>query len=99
MAVYRDRPYSQFNFTVDLGNGDVANPKGGFQEVSGLGALTSPEHIRSTLWSIYKYNHKPNLFNHNTVQRTFALNDEAALVICDYAKHSRPKIWSSIPFA
>jgi uncharacterized protein (DUF608 family) len=61
-------------------------------EVSGLGALVSPEHIRAALRSIYKYNHKPDLFNHETVQRTFALNDEAALVICDYGRHARPKI-------
>ena len=32
MAVQRDRPYSQFNFVVDLGDGAGA----GFQEVSGL---------------------------------------------------------------
>jgi phage tail-like protein len=38
MAQFRERPYSQFNFLVDLGNGtgtDVA--QAGFQEVSGLG--------------------------------------------------------------
>ena len=61
-------------------------------EVSGLGSLVSPEHIRATLQSIYKYNHKPDLFDHENVQRTFALNDEAALVICDYGRHARPKI-------
>jgi phage tail-like protein len=33
-----NRPYSQFNFLVDLGNGgDTADPQAGFQEVSGLG--------------------------------------------------------------
>ena len=34
MTSYRDRPYVQFNFLVDLGTGD--GPHGGFQEVSGL---------------------------------------------------------------
>jgi uncharacterized protein (DUF608 family) len=61
-------------------------------EVSGLGELLSPDHIRTALRSIYKYNHKPHLFDHETVQRTFALNDEAALIICDYGTHARPKI-------
>jgi phage tail-like protein len=37
MAEFRERPYSQFNFTVDLGTGDTSSPKAGFQEVSGLG--------------------------------------------------------------
>lgn len=36
MAVVRDRPYTQFNFLVDLGDGDAEGPHAGFQEVSGL---------------------------------------------------------------
>lgn len=34
---YRDRPYSQFNFTVEAEIGDRGGESGGFQEVSGLG--------------------------------------------------------------
>ena len=37
MAVFRERPYAQFNFLVDLGDGVTDGPKAGFQEVSGLG--------------------------------------------------------------
>lgn len=37
MAVQRDRPYSNFNFLVDLGTGAVEGPEAGFQEVSGIG--------------------------------------------------------------
>lgn len=37
MATERERPYSQFNFLVDLGAGDTDSPQAGFQEVSGLG--------------------------------------------------------------
>ena len=37
MAVLRDRPYTQFNFLVDLGSGITDGPEAGFQEVSGLG--------------------------------------------------------------
>ena len=36
MAVQRDRPYAQFNFLVDLGDGVTEGSKAGFQEVSGL---------------------------------------------------------------
>src|ERR1035438_1759582 len=53
-------------------------------EVAGLGPLVSPENIRKTLASIYRYNYKRSLATHDTVQRTFALNNEAAMVICDY---------------
>jgi phage tail-like protein len=37
MAVLRDRPYTQFNFLVDLGTGITDGPEAGFQEVSGIG--------------------------------------------------------------
>ena len=37
MAVFRDRPYTQFNFLVDLGDGDAEAVQAGFQEVSGIG--------------------------------------------------------------
>ncbi|MCB8944429.1 MAG: phage tail protein [Ardenticatenaceae bacterium] len=37
MAELRERPYSQFNFLVDLGTGDANSVQAGFQEVSGLG--------------------------------------------------------------
>jgi len=38
MTSYRDKPYAQFNFLVDLGTGD--GPHGGFQEVSGVRKIT-----------------------------------------------------------
>ena len=37
MAVLRDRPYVQFNFLVDLGDGVTEGPQAGFSEVSGIG--------------------------------------------------------------
>ena len=36
MAVARERPYTQFNFLVDLGNGSTDGPHAGFQEVSAI---------------------------------------------------------------
>ena len=61
-------------------------------DVTGLGPLLDVNHIRKTLDSIYRYNRKPTLVNHDSVQRVFALNDEAAMVICDYGKAKRPRI-------
>jgi non-lysosomal glucosylceramidase len=61
-------------------------------EVAGLGPLVDPVKCRTTLASIYRYNYKRALFEHDTVQRTFALNDEAALVIADYGRGDRPKV-------
>jgi uncharacterized protein (DUF608 family) len=61
-------------------------------DVAGLGPLVSEDHVKKTLASIYRYNHKSSLANHDTVQRTFALNNESAMVICDYGKAERPRI-------
>ncbi|MGC2662356.1 MAG: GH116 family glycosyl-hydrolase [Bryobacteraceae bacterium] len=61
-------------------------------DVAGLGTLVDSRHIETTLDSIYRFNHKANLLDHDSVQRTYALNDEAATVVCDYANAERPKI-------
>jgi phage tail-like protein len=37
MAILRDRPYNQFNFLVDLGDGNSDGMQAGFQEVSSIG--------------------------------------------------------------
>jgi uncharacterized protein (DUF608 family) len=61
-------------------------------EVAGLGPLVSPENVQKTLASVYRYNYKRSLATHDNVQRTFALNNEAAVVVCDYGKAQRPHI-------
>ncbi len=61
-------------------------------EVGGMGPLVSPENIRRTLRSIYNYNYRPTLKGHDNVQRTYALNEEAAVLVCDYGKAERPHI-------
>jgi phage tail-like protein len=47
MAVLRDTPYLQFNFLVDLGDGNTDGPQAGFQEVSGLGFEVSVAEYRN----------------------------------------------------
>jgi uncharacterized protein (DUF608 family) len=60
--------------------------------VMGLGALVSEKNMDTTLESIYKYNYKRSMVDHDNVERTFALNDEKAMVICDYGTAPRPHI-------
>ena len=60
--------------------------------VAGLGELLDPAHIRAALKSIYKYNYRRNLAHHASVQRVYALNDEAAVINCDYSKGTRPEV-------
>ncbi len=79
--------------TFQLGEGCLVDQLAGqyFAQVAGLGLLIDRDHVKQTLQSIYKYNYKRALHNHESVQRVFALNDEAGLVICDYPKGKRPQ--------
>jgi len=47
---------------------------------------------RPTLRAIYGSNYKRTLLEHDNVERTFALNDEAAVLVCSYAEGSGPRI-------
>ncbi len=82
------------NPTFQLGDGCLVDQLVGqyFAQVAGLGLLLDPQHVHKALQSIYQYNYKRTLFDHECVMRTFALNDESALVICDYPRGDRPKV-------
>jgi hypothetical protein len=77
-----------------LGDGCLADQLIGqyLADVAGLGPLLDAAHIRKTLESIRKYNYRAQLYEHDSVQRVYVLNDEAALLVCDYTKGGRPKI-------
>jgi phage tail-like protein len=47
MAVLRERPYVQFNFLVDLGNGITEGPQAGFQECSNIGMEVTVAEYRA----------------------------------------------------
>ena len=53
MAKLRDRPYVQFNFLVDLGDGVTDGAQAGFQELSGIGMEVTVSVYRNG-------NHKEN---------------------------------------
>ena len=62
---------------------------------AGLGYVLPKEHIKKTLESIYRYNFHSHMDELPNVQRTYALNDEAALALCSWPKGGRPRF----PFA
>ena len=47
MAVMRDRPYTQFNFLVDIGDGVTEGPGAGFQEVSAISMAVAVAEYRN----------------------------------------------------
>ncbi|MDH7568702.1 MAG: GH116 family glycosyl hydrolase, partial [Armatimonadota bacterium] len=59
--------------------------------VLGLGSLLDPQHVRQALRALYRYNFRTTLHEHWNTMRTFALNDEAALLVCSYPRGRRPE--------
>lgn len=47
MAQLRERPYVQFNFLVNLGDGNTQGPQAGFQELSGIGMEVTVSEYRN----------------------------------------------------
>jgi phage tail-like protein len=47
MAIERERPYSQFNYLVDLGTGNTDSVQAGFSEASGLGVEINVAEYRN----------------------------------------------------
>jgi non-lysosomal glucosylceramidase len=62
--------------------------------VCGLGYLLEPTHVRRTLESILKYNRKEGLHSHFNTLRTFALADEAAVLMASYPRERPEKPFS-----
>jgi len=63
----------------------------------GLGDLYDPDHVRSALSSVFRYNFRDSFFDHHNPHRVYALNDDAGLLICTWPKGGRPR--SSVTYA
>ncbi|MGH9405701.1 MAG: GH116 family glycosyl-hydrolase [Terriglobia bacterium] len=95
--------------TFQLGEGCLADQLVGqyYAALAGLELLADRDHLLKTQHSIYKYNFKRSLADHDSVQRTYALNNEAGLVVCTYPRGERPRtpfpyfaeVWSGIEYA
>ena len=57
----------------------------------GLGDLYAPEHVRSALASVFRYNFRDGFFEHHNPHRVYALNDDKGLLICTWPRGGRPK--------
>ena len=90
--------------TLGMGAGDLSQPDYQMGEgclvdqlvgqylahVLGLGYLVRPENVKATLRSVFRHNFKESLWDHWNTMRTFAVNDEAALLIGSYPRGGRP---------
>ena len=74
--------------------------------ILGLGNLLPQERIRRALKSVYDYNFKRDFSEHVNCQRTYALNDEAGLLLCSWPRGGRPdlpfpyadEVWTGIEY-
>jgi non-lysosomal glucosylceramidase len=72
----------------------------------GLGDLLPVEHVRSAIKSVHKYNFLRDFTEHVNCQRTYALNDEAGLLLCSWPHGGRPRfpfpysdeVWTGIEY-
>ena len=76
-------------------------------EVCGVGEILDPKKIESHLLAVHKYNFRKDLSSHANPQRpTYALNDEAGLLLCCWPKGGEPslpfvysnEVWSGIEY-
>lgn len=82
------------NPDYQLGEGCLADQLiGQYQaDLCRLGLLLEEDHVRRAVASVFRYNWRTSLEEHESTQRTYALNDDAGLLICDYGKAPRPRI-------
>jgi uncharacterized protein (DUF608 family) len=60
--------------------------------IAGLENFLKPENIKTTLRSIFKYNWKLTMREHENGARIYAINDESATLICTWPRGNRPEI-------
>ncbi len=74
--------------------------------ISGLGYIADSGKVNQALESIYNYNFKKSLREFANVQRVYALNDEAGVVLCSWPHDDRPllpfvyadEIWTGVEY-
>lgn len=77
-----------------------------FCRVVGLGDVLPPERTRVALEAVVRHNWREELSNHESCQRTYALNDEAGLLLCSWPRGGRPaypfpyadEVWTGIEY-
>ncbi len=77
-----------------------------FAHCVGLGYVLPAAQVRSAMLAVYRHNFWGNLSAHESCQRTYALNEEAGLVLCSWPNGGRPnypfpyadEVWTGIEY-
>ncbi len=73
---------------------------------AGLGYVLPKENVNKAMKSIFQYNFLKDLSRFSNVQRVYALNEEAGLLLCSWPKGERPglpfvysdEVWTGIEY-
>lgn len=74
--------------------------------LTGLGDLLPVEHLRSAITAVHRHNFRTRIGDHDSLQRSYALNDEAGLLTCSWPQAGRPalpfiysdEVWTGIEY-
>jgi uncharacterized protein (DUF608 family) len=74
--------------------------------VAGLGYLLDPDKVRTAVRAIFAHNFRDPIGGFHNVQRVYALNDEAGLLLCSWPRGNRPtlpfvyadEVWTGIEY-
>jgi hypothetical protein len=77
-----------------------------FSRVVGLGYVLPRDRVRQALRAVFQHNWRRRLDTHARCQRTYALNDEAGLLLCSWPRGGRPaypfpyadEVWTGIEY-
>ncbi|MDO8585420.1 MAG: GH116 family glycosyl-hydrolase [Armatimonadota bacterium] len=77
-----------------------------FAHVADLGYVLLEPHVKKTMESVFEHNWHPDLSGHHNCQRTYALGDEAGLILCSWPNGGQPalpfvysdEVWTGIEY-
>ena len=77
-----------------------------FAHVVDLGYVLLEPHVKKTMESVFKYNWLSDMSEHHNCQRTYALNDDAGLILCTWPNGGQPdlpfvysdEVWTGIEY-
>ncbi|MBE7464960.1 MAG: hypothetical protein HS116_15905 [Planctomycetes bacterium] len=87
-------PGKDFEVKYQYGEGCLSDQVLGqwASHVAGLGHVLDAKQVRSAVRAIYKHNFRNPIGGFSNVQRIYALNDDAGLLLCSWPHGNRPKL-------
>ena len=101
-------PEDKKNEAYQYGKGCLSDQVLGqwFANVLNLGPLLDPKHVDKAVAAVFRHNWMPQVGKIPNIQRVYAVNDEAGLLLCSWPRGGRPKfpfpycdeVWTGIEY-